>query len=188
MNWFTTPVKGALGVATSITKALIQEEDEIRDVSFGVTPSLIEFVQNICEHPKTFTDFPLDSGVSDTLTSWQEQHAKLMLHKVPELSQLRNQICPSRMKDGRFWTIYFLLVRNKCPVNEIATPPASPASLALPTIQSTNESPVQNETEVFFETLFQETLDQSFESYQVSEDILNDNYFDFTSLQPLPQQ
>eukprot|EP01114_Cavostelium_apophysatum_P019152 TRINITY_DN6090_c0_g1_i1.p1 TRINITY_DN6090_c0_g1~~TRINITY_DN6090_c0_g1_i1.p1 ORF type:complete len:310 (-),score=96.79 TRINITY_DN6090_c0_g1_i1:521-1450(-) len=83
----------------------------------GITPTLIEFVDNVCQHPKTFVDFPLeenDRALADIpLSEWQVRHAELMLKKVESLGRLRFKLCPSQMKEDHFWKIYFMLAKNK---------------------------------------------------------------------------
>jgi len=109
-------------------------EEEL--ISVGITKPLLEFVENICQYPKTFVDFPVEESFTPTpqqmnsktdistptvgeqtrsiyiLSPWQEQHARLILHQVKDLQKLRFKLCPSHLKEDAFWRIYFLLVRN----------------------------------------------------------------------------
>lgn len=50
--------------------------------------------------------FVIDSELSEA----QEEHILAIKHLVPELTDLKNELCPSHMTEGRFWTIYFLLL------------------------------------------------------------------------------
>ncbi|KAF5202179.1 Bsd domain-containing protein [Thalictrum thalictroides] len=88
---------------------------------FGVTDDLREFVKGITQN--TFQDFPVEdepeisdvptvSNVRQDLTEWQEKHATLVLLTVKEISRLRYQLCPRRMKEKKFWRIYFILVNS----------------------------------------------------------------------------
>ena len=52
-------------------------------------------------------------GSSYEMTTKQQQHAMLILDLVPELQQLRYELCPVKISEDSFWKIYFLLVRNK---------------------------------------------------------------------------
>ena len=53
------------------------------------------------------------STVPFVLNSKQLKHATLILKRVPELSKLRNILCPKAMDDDIFWRIYFSLIRNQ---------------------------------------------------------------------------
>mmetsp|Transcript_15210 Transcript_15210/g.21233 ORF Transcript_15210/g.21233 Transcript_15210/m.21233 type:complete len:458 (+) Transcript_15210:15-1388(+) len=154
MNWFTSSgfLKAAVESATNLTKSLIQEEyvddsdaDDSPAVprlkpqstspiteeeeSVGITPQLIDFVNNVLLYPKTFTDFPLDNQIKDQiiLAEWQEKHARFIIQRVPELDAVRFKLCPTKMPDNAFWHIYFILVRtklsNKLEQNTIRKPP-----------------------------------------------------------------
>ena len=53
----------------------------------GINQNLLEFVRNIAEHPKTFTDFPLDPKEPIIQwTQWQIRHCRVIL----EVSQQKN--------------------------------------------------------------------------------------------------
>lgn len=65
MNWLTnkfieaeSTLKQALSNATT-SLAKSSSADEIAE-SYGITPALKEFVHNLCQHPNTFKDFPLE--------------------------------------------------------------------------------------------------------------------------------
>ena len=53
------------------------------------------------------------SKVPFVLNSKQLRHATLILERVPELSKLRNFLCPKAMDDDTFWRIYFCLIKNQ---------------------------------------------------------------------------
>ncbi|KAH7316023.1 hypothetical protein KP509_21G075500 [Ceratopteris richardii] len=104
---------------TSSPSSSISEDELIR---YGITPELREFVHGLTL--STFQDFPAEgfdtdakkdvgtSNVRKDLTDWQEQHALRVLKAVPEISKFRYELCPRHMKEGRFWKIYFTLVRS----------------------------------------------------------------------------
>ncbi|GAQ78106.1 hypothetical protein KFL_000080100 [Klebsormidium nitens] len=46
------------------------------------------------------------------LTPFQEHHATLVLQTVQEVADFRYVLCPRRMKESRFWKIYFTLVHS----------------------------------------------------------------------------
>ncbi|XP_057870342.1 uncharacterized protein LOC131076996 isoform X2 [Cryptomeria japonica] len=92
---------------------------------YGVTDELREFVRGLTLD--TFKEFPIDnsalernqsqeaspsSNVRQDLTAWQERHAVIVLSVVPEISQFRYVLCPRHMKEGKFWKIYFMLVKS----------------------------------------------------------------------------
>lgn len=92
---------------------------------YGVTDELREFVRGLTLD--TFKEFPIDnsalernqsqeaspsSNVRQDLTAWQERHAVIVLSIVPEISQFRYVLCPRYMKEGKFWKIYFMLVKS----------------------------------------------------------------------------
>ena len=61
MNWFTNKILQAEStIKNAITNAAtsLKSGDDFVE-NYGVSQELSEFVQNICSHPKTFTDFPL---------------------------------------------------------------------------------------------------------------------------------
>ncbi|GLT24966.1 hypothetical protein SLA2020_001250 [Shorea laevis] len=99
-----------------------EQEEEL----LGVTDQLIDYIKSFTLD--TFKSFPLqdDEGaangdetqktsstnVQKDLSDWQERHAIFVLSKVKELAQLRFTLCPRHMKEGRFWRIYFALVKT----------------------------------------------------------------------------
>uniref|UniRef100_A0A7N0UWD5 BSD domain-containing protein n=1 Tax=Kalanchoe fedtschenkoi TaxID=63787 RepID=A0A7N0UWD5_KALFE len=99
-------------------------EDEL----LGVTRELIDFIKTFTVD--TFKDFQFrgdddhDDGnatsppghVRTDLSHWQARHAKLVLSKVKEMSNLRYTLCPRHLKEHMFWKIYFRLVQ--CFVNK----------------------------------------------------------------------
>jgi len=97
---------------------------EENDLSlFSINEDLIQFVENLCCHPRTFTEFPLNAEdqTSDFLTSWEERHALIMLSRVPQLGRFRFHLCPSKMKESSFWKIYFLIIKNKIGREKLAS-------------------------------------------------------------------
>ena len=60
MNWFTnkileaeSSIKNVIGAPNLVKSSSISDEPVI-------TAEMVEYVRNFCQHPKTFTDFPLD--------------------------------------------------------------------------------------------------------------------------------
>lgn len=49
------------------------------------------------------------------LTPWQARHAALVVQSVKEINELRFVLCPRRMTDDRFWTVYFTLAKTHLP-------------------------------------------------------------------------
>ncbi|KAL3696962.1 hypothetical protein R1sor_011038 [Riccia sorocarpa] len=119
-----TPVIASKAIAVTATpNSGKPTEEEL--LEYGITPELREFVQGLTI--KTFRDFPLESTQApketdeavksdhitrQDLTDWQERHAVLVLLSVPEMSDFRYVLCPRRMKESRFWKIYFTLVNS----------------------------------------------------------------------------
>ncbi|XP_057514996.1 uncharacterized protein LOC130796642 [Actinidia eriantha] len=124
---------------SSLVDAAAETTVEPADLErFGVTDELREFFKGITLN--TFREFPLQvtkffqiylicvsntltfclemsdirivSNVRQDLTSWQEQHAKLVLLTVKEISKLRYELCLRVMKEEKFWRIYFILVNG----------------------------------------------------------------------------
>ncbi|WIA15278.1 hypothetical protein OEZ85_001949 [Tetradesmus obliquus] len=89
-------------------------------LQYGITPELGQFVRSLTY--STFSDYPLDSldipaaAADQKLSSWQETHARLLLQQVPQLQDLRFVLCPKRMDEYVFWTIYFTLCKRYLPV------------------------------------------------------------------------
>ncbi|KAG0581035.1 hypothetical protein KC19_4G219500 [Ceratodon purpureus] len=106
----------------AVSPTLAPSEQELEE--FGITPELREFVKGLTI--RTFRDFPLEesnwkmtsnvsgstSQVRQDLSEWQERHAVLVLMTVPEISDFRYVLCPRRMRESKFWKIYFILVQN----------------------------------------------------------------------------
>ncbi|KAL2643831.1 hypothetical protein R1flu_011418 [Riccia fluitans] len=119
-----TPVIGSkAAVVSAASNPGKPTEEEL--LEYGITPELREFVQGLTI--KTFRDFPLESTQAakesegavksdhitrQDLTDWQERHALLVLLAVQEMSDFRYVLCPRRMKESRFWKIYFTLVNS----------------------------------------------------------------------------
>ena len=100
----------------------------------GCSPEVVEFVQALCEHPMTWSAFPLDasSNAHRHLPPFMKNHAKTMLQLVPDLKELRYHMVPRKMKEDDFWTVYFLLVSNKMRALRASAPDAvSPGTETL---------------------------------------------------------
>ncbi|XP_015892307.3 uncharacterized protein LOC107426597 isoform X2 [Ziziphus jujuba] len=98
-----------------------KEEEEL----LGLTDKFIDFLKTFTL--ETFKKFPLPAAEEGThgddlpttsgsvrkdLTEWQERHAKAVLLRVKEISQLRYKLCPGYLKEHQFWRIYFSLVKS----------------------------------------------------------------------------
>ncbi|KAJ7559194.1 hypothetical protein O6H91_04G073800 [Diphasiastrum complanatum] len=114
---------GELPLITAVTHGNSSAEpSELELQKYGVTAELQEFVKGFTV--ETFHDFPLEdvddkanasrsfepSKLQPLLTDWEERHAILILHLVPDMSKFRYTLCPRWMKESRFWKIYFRLV------------------------------------------------------------------------------
>ncbi|KAL6838588.1 hypothetical protein ACP4OV_031644 [Aristida adscensionis] len=103
-------------IASSLLPFGDGEADEGEPVA-GVTEEVVVFVRHISTRPETWLDFPLfiskryadDFELSDA----QYVHALSMEHLVPELSDLKAQICSTDMTEACFWKIYFVLLHSK---------------------------------------------------------------------------
>eukprot|EP00005_Dracoamoeba_jomungandri_P014388 CAMPEP_0174268906 /NCGR_PEP_ID=MMETSP0439-20130205/39150_1 /TAXON_ID=0 /ORGANISM="Stereomyxa ramosa, Strain Chinc5" /LENGTH=157 /DNA_ID=CAMNT_0015357383 /DNA_START=32 /DNA_END=505 /DNA_ORIENTATION=+ len=147
-----------------------EEESDKSVVEIEVTPTLIEYVQQLAQHPQTFTNFPISSQAEFEMSAVEERHAKTMLTKVPELSRLRYILCPSKMREEVFWRIYFLLLENKL-------------SRVVAQGSSKKEAPVEMEDiERYFEELFSSIL-QAHIGYDEGIPPQHDNYFDLQYLE-----
>jgi len=47
------------------------------------------------------------------MTTEQQNYAKYLIQNYPEFDQLRFELCPSHMRDGRFWQIYFRFLAER---------------------------------------------------------------------------
>ncbi|XP_028798287.1 uncharacterized protein LOC114753748 isoform X1 [Neltuma alba] len=126
MNWFTrnlTWTSRKTEASNPQSQSNSKEEDE--DQLYGVTEDLINYTKSFTID--TFKNFPLQyedeatnaensltnsARIRNDLSQWQERHATLVLSRVKELSQIRYKLCPGRLKDNQFWSIYFKLVRS----------------------------------------------------------------------------
>jgi len=87
-----------------------------------ITEQLLECVSSL-----TYTTFSDELGESGALnpkhppegqlTPWKERHAVLVLGRAQHLQGLRFALCPKRMTDSQFWSIYFALVRPWLPAD-----------------------------------------------------------------------
>ncbi|KAJ3683517.1 hypothetical protein LUZ60_013744 [Juncus effusus] len=108
-----------------------KESEKEEEEELGITDSLIEFVKTFTveifkSYPLSQDDRSADSdrnkggeSLRSDLSEWQEKHAICILSKNKEIAKLRYNLCPKHMKERRFWTIYFLLVKNHIAPYEI---------------------------------------------------------------------
>lgn len=137
-----TNLKPATGSKRPRTQSLTDKSKnsyiDADPLSLGITPLLSEYVRNLCQHPQTWVEFPVEEQLAArlmnkshthqlthsqpgdnkdlldyTLSGKEEAHALAILKHVPELSQLRYELCPRQLSEDRFWKIYFLLLSNK---------------------------------------------------------------------------
>ncbi|KAJ3685448.1 hypothetical protein LUZ61_014612 [Rhynchospora tenuis] len=95
------------------------EEEEEEDGEDVMDEEVVVFVRNLVMHPKTWLDFP-DFGCNDLeISEAQAEHILAMEQLIPELADLKNELCPSSMTEGRFWIIYFLLLFPKLDKDEV---------------------------------------------------------------------
>ncbi|KAK3141243.1 hypothetical protein QOZ80_4BG0331340 [Eleusine coracana subsp. coracana] len=103
--------RGSGDGGASKSVAATQEDEEL-----GVTPQLLDFLRTLSSDAFKSTALQLQGGSEDAaardLSSWQEQHAVLVLSKAKELAKIRYDLCPRHMKDKQFWRIYFLLAKS----------------------------------------------------------------------------
>ncbi|KAL9684798.1 hypothetical protein QQ045_022239 [Rhodiola kirilowii] len=73
----------------------------------GVTEELLAFVKDLVAHPRTWVRFLLPEDADDFgLNDSQQAHAGAVERLIPELGELRWELCPDHMLEGRFWMIY----------------------------------------------------------------------------------
>ncbi|KAJ4781137.1 BSD domain containing protein [Rhynchospora pubera] len=89
------------------------EEEEEEDGEDVVDEEVVGFVRELAMHPKTWVDFPDFDSNDLELSEAQAEHILAMEQLVPELADFKNELCSSSMTEGRFWTIYFLLLFPK---------------------------------------------------------------------------
>ncbi|KAF6236430.1 hypothetical protein COO60DRAFT_1709439 [Scenedesmus sp. NREL 46B-D3] len=115
-----------------------------RPAAVRITPELAQFVRSLTY--STFSDYPLDSldippaAADQKLNSWQETHARLVLQQVPQLQDLRFVLCPKRMDEYVFWTIYFTLCKRYLPAEQAAAAPPPAAAAASGQEAGTNST------------------------------------------------
>jgi hypothetical protein len=142
MNWLTNKI---LEAESSIKNVIgSNSHNTIRtnpDEPF-ITAEMVEYVRNMCQHPKTFSEFPLEEKDKEgkqsfplllhtetfILLPWQENHAKIILDQVSELKTLRFKLCPSILAEERFWRVYFLLLTNKIREEASTEKPTTPST------------------------------------------------------------
>ncbi len=124
MNWLTSKfVEAESTIKQALVKSLQTEDELEQETTTGSSPlssdpsrprsressslaidsQLIEYIHNICQHPNTFTDFPLEATLAsnsknnnnnnnnyykdedglilDNLSEWEERHARVILSK-----------------------------------------------------------------------------------------------------------
>lgn len=87
----------------------------IEEMKLGIDHILVEFLENICQVPETFTDFPINDELLKAYrarTTKEFRHAQLVLKKVPIFKALRSKLCPHTFNEDTFWSIYFRLTNN----------------------------------------------------------------------------
>lgn len=81
-------------------------------------------------------------GIADfDMTDAQQDHALAVESVAPELADLRIELCPSHMSEGRFWKIYFVLLHPKLSKDDadlLSTPQVVIPLLLLLHIASSN--------------------------------------------------
>lgn len=60
------------------------------------------------------------------LNQWQEKHVMLVLARVEQLQHLRFALCPKRMDEPLFWSIYFTELSKVLPPQAFGLPALSP--------------------------------------------------------------
>lgn len=102
--------------------APLPSEQEKKELA--ITTELVDFVQNVTDHPSTFTNFPVETDkgpqparlVRDgvyPLSSKQTKHVTAMLALVPKLQTLRHDLVPAQLGEDTFWQVYFSLIERK---------------------------------------------------------------------------
>ena len=136
---------------------------------YGITEPLLELVGGMTY--ATFSDQPVnnpqpsstsqDHAAASMLVStngefrlspWQEKHVMLVLGRAEQLQHLRFALCPKRMDESQFWTLYFNLVKHQLPpqafgLHQASSKLATAASAAVekdPKDPSTNQERVQS--------------------------------------------
>ena len=152
----------------------------------GITTLLKEYIVNLCQHPQTWIEFPVqevlatgirknvettaDNKFTFQLTAKEEAHSFSILNEVPELAELRDQICPQYLSDDQFWQVYFLLISNKFQLNE------SDDLFFMPNLQKSQNSLLYNQ----FAYNYGKNLDCLSEEYQIPR--IRNIYFSSTTL------
>ena len=117
--------------------------------AYAITPEFDATVRGLTY--STFRDHRLPDGSSlpsegsaqqsRYLTPWQERHALLICRQVKEIDELRFVLCPKRLTDQQFWTIYFQLVKASLPAEAFSASAPLPEATAS-RAQSSPETPL----------------------------------------------
>lgn len=129
LDWFTSTATSFGEMLKEAVQVEIEDDTKLKDdqyptinaidvpmndtttFSYVLTPTLIEFATALADHESTFLHFP-KSNQPFQLTRQQEQHARQLLEVCAPIGQLRFRLVPKSMKEGEFWRVYFLLMRN----------------------------------------------------------------------------
>src|SRR4051794_40475316 len=74
----------ALNSVVGADEKVDDSSNDIAPLDDGINSNLLDFVTRIVEHPKTFTDFPLQNEKIINLNQWQIRHCKVLLQKIPD--------------------------------------------------------------------------------------------------------
>jgi len=105
--------------------AVAKEEGSGDTVSYRKTPieeqENLVFVQNLMKDQvyakqlfMSYSRVLLRKGEDPfDMSPEQNTHARHIIQAVPAFNQLRFELCPSQMQDGRFWRVYFSILDDK---------------------------------------------------------------------------
>mmetsp|Transcript_21940 Transcript_21940/g.51444 ORF Transcript_21940/g.51444 Transcript_21940/m.51444 type:complete len:148 (+) Transcript_21940:40-483(+) len=118
----------------------VADENTLADVEIDesvINTNLVEICESLTV--ETFSQFPLeDLPPEEPLEGRRLTHAKTMLEKSSNLATLRYDLCPSKMDEKMFWTIYFALIKRiaadllKEPRQSMSPEPPSNVECELP--------------------------------------------------------
>eukprot|EP00727_Mastigamoeba_balamuthi_P013204 m51a1_g8506 hypothetical protein (695) ;mRNA; f:67251-70213 len=135
MNWFfgkRRNVKRA--IVTSLPRAPSGSVAPEDDSCIPVTEDLLLFVEDLCDHASTFTEFPVDPDKCRkfVLGPEEERHAIEVIERVEALTKLHEELVPSRRTDREFWWIYFTLIRQHFKIAPRKAAPVELVSVSSP--------------------------------------------------------